>query len=550
MAEKLSREYSSEGLGEADPLDFELSEADLAELDGLYEENGFDFDKAEQTLNILVDRFGDREFYYTSGSSGVSYSGTVQEVAACPIFQSKLHEGPEAAADWILSNSQEKPEEDLEDDLEKDIEELEESKGELQKEAEKPAVKDKDDPRPTASEEVADVAKDESLSVSAGKVAKADAVTLDVVDKKAEVAAVDISTDKLESIDVEVEGERLTDEIEAVEAIEVEDSRLARLVVKSDTEHQGDVEEPETFEAPEGAILEVESTDDVESGDETDLELEVGLELETEFEYTPENNDEDKVGYIISTHDEVESNYELELIEETEALAVDDDLLEEISDAEYEPETEQSIGVPDIIEEFLETIYPEEVESVGSTDEDYEAIEVLAPSEATDLKSLLQDMGEIELDLESEEASGYDYLIDSQLLSSELVELVGAVVGERDRLDEVEVEPVEMIGRAVNLVRYIEKLEQATSAEECHDNLAFIKSELMGLLIMLGYDNPYDIAEQLLKKYDIATLKRFIIILIKTSLLSYKPRPSLASFFDHRKYGAPAVSEVVALTDW
>ena len=536
MAEKLSQEYSSDGLGEADPLDFELSEADLAELDGLYEENGFDFDKAEQTLNILVDRFGDREFYYTSGSSGMSYSGTVQEVAACPIFQSKLHEGPEVAADWILSNSQEKPEDDLEDDLEEGIEELDESK----EEAEKPAFKDKDEPRPAASEEVADVAKDESLSVSTEKVTKADAVTLGVVDKKAEAAPVDMSTDKLESIDEEVEGECLTDEIEVVEAIEVEDSQSIGSIIESGIEQQSDVEEPEIFEVSEGVIVDAESMDDVEGSDETNLEL------EPVFEYIPENTEEDKTDYIVATYEEAEPD----LTGEIDTLATDDSPRDEISDVEHKPETEQSIDVADIIEEVLETIYPEEVESVGFTDEDYEAIEVLAPSEATDLKSLLQDVGEIELDLESEEASGYDYLTDSQLLSSELVELVGVVIGERDRLDEVEIEPVEMIGRAANLVRYIEKLEQATSAEECHDNLELIKSELIGLLTMLGYDNPHDIAEQLLRKYDIATLKRFIIILIKTSLLSYKPRPSLASFFDHRKYGAPAVSEVVALTDW
>ncbi len=544
MAEKLSQEYSSDGLGEADPLDFELSEADLAELDGLYEENGFDFDKAEQTLNILVDRFGDREFYYTSGSSGMSYSGTVQEVAACPIFQSKLHEGPEVAADWILSNSQEKPEDDLEDDIAEDIEEPEESKEELQEEVGKPAIKERDESRSqsVANEEVADIAKDESLSVNAERVTKADAVTLDVVDKRAEAAPVDMSTDKLESIDEEVEGECLTDEIEVVEAIEVEDSQSIGSIIESGIEQQSDVEEPEIFEVSEGVIVDAESMDDVEGSDETNLEL----ELEPVFEYIPENTEEDKTDYIVATYEEAEPD----LTGEIDTLATDDSPRDEISDVEHKPETEQSIDVADIIEEVLETIYPEEVESVGFTDEDYEAIEVLAPSEATDLKSLLQDVGEIELDLESEEASGYDYLTDSQLLSSELVELVGVVIGERDRLDEVEIEPVEMIGRAANLVRYIEKLEQATSAEECHDNLELIKSELIGLLTMLGYDNPHDIAEQLLRKYDIATLKRFIIILIKTSLLSYKPRPSLASFFDHRKYGAPAVSEVVALTDW
>lgn len=132
---------------------------------------------------------------------------------------------------------------------------------------------------------------------------------------------------------------------------------------------------------------------------------------------------------------------------------------------------------------------------------------------------------------------------------SETRELVVELTGQEPETI-TEIESPKVYHYADETIRRIEILEQAQTAAECKEAVEGLHDELVLLLEHLGYSDAETIAERLTKQYDLATLKKYIAILLRASLLMQtkdeKPTASpAASQLPYHLYGAQAVRMVV-----
>ena len=107
---------------------------------------------------------------------------------------------------------------------------------------------------------------------------------------------------------------------------------------------------------------------------------------------------------------------------------------------------------------------------------------------------------------------------------------------------------VELQQRTMVVVEKIEQLEQAKSAEDCQEAVAELQWELTGLLLLMGYMNAMEIAERLVKQYDITQLKQHMMEIVQSlaspeRLASRRHVPTRSTSW--RKCGGRVVSMLV-----
>lgn len=114
-------------------------------------------------------------------------------------------------------------------------------------------------------------------------------------------------------------------------------------------------------------------------------------------------------------------------------------------------------------------------------------------------------------------------------------------------------DPIVLRNKMTTVIKKIESLETAVSAQECHEAVQELRSELIDLLELFGYTDASFKADQLLGRwrYDLESLKRYMFTLQKTiaSLQSNAMKSHHGVTKPaHWRYGASAVRLVVRIT--
>ncbi len=137
-------------------------------------------------------------------------------------------------------------------------------------------------------------------------------------------------------------------------------------------------------------------------------------------------------------------------------------------------------------------------------------------------------------------------------VEQEVSDMVSELIGEPPEIKN-NYNPMKAYLQASTVIKKIELLENARTAEECHDALQAVREELAGMLFLLGYDNADEIVELLTKRYDVQTLKKFIVSLMRimTSAERSATRHQLTPIVlpSHHKCGSSVVRMVVSLIE-
>lgn len=493
-------------------------------------------------LNALEQQYGGRVFTYKQ------YSGTVRELVACPHFSLKLEDSVEAAANWLETHDgtlEDIVEEDENEDGDKeDNEEPQNSVEENQSkpEPEKPVIKEvkpeEHKPEPVmAAREPAEEPVVEAVTVEIEPetqvAAPAEVVTAEPV--REDVARQGTH----DSASVGVAGEVTTQA--SVEADDWDDSadRVIGIDNNSVTDEKGKsvaaaVEEMAVGE-PKEIMIPLPVRDEVEVHIDLGRRAEKNPPMQVEDAVT-EEREIGKTDGVILQPEVLHDTGDPELAfshEASEAAAGDaqpevdfyaptvvfdgeaEQVNELIDDAETAPpniseendETEKELM--DIAETANnEAMQPEELENVTdiSTSETMHQESVDSP-----LKHVLKNEIVTE-DLEEIDGFATEQVAETMQIEQivRLVELVG-----EQPAGESAVSTKELRGRVMLLVAKIEILEQAKTAEACHEAIAEIREELTALLLLMGYANANELAERLIRQYDIRQLKKHMIAIVR-----------------------------------
>lgn len=249
----------------------------------------------------------------------------------------------------------------------------------------------------------------------------------------------------------------------------------------------------------------------------------------------------------------------VQVIEAMDYSDLEEPQIDEVTD--FEPPSLDDIAMidrPNDIRETSEVFEAEDGETAEQLiDSESEASDVIEHIEA------LTRMIEIEQASNEDDTAGEPYLDleqadqdqptesapESATLPSEVVLVLQEVGLAAPDLETTE-HPTKLQKELVVVVKKIESLEKAVSAEECHEAAQELRSELAALLELFGYADSSAQADMLFSRwrYDLESLKQYIASLQKTiasmqsnttKLHSTNTRPL------HWHYGASAVRLVV-----
>lgn len=105
--------------------------------------------------------------------------------------------------------------------------------------------------------------------------------------------------------------------------------------------------------------------------------------------------------------------------------------------------------------------------------------------------------------------------------------------------------PAECEKQTARVLVCVQELQHATSAEECNEALAGLHAALRDLLSGLGYDNPDDIADRIIRQYDMETLHAIVIRLQALMRRNATTKPPALVHSKHRVIGYHAVRLLV-----
>ena len=491
----------------------------------------------EETLSQLEVMHGGRVFAYGQ------YSGTVREIAdSCPAFNFVINNGVEAAAAWLEANdeveeiSEDEPEDNEElveePESKKEADKIQEEQQTSEKEPEKIEKKtekklEKETPEITEPVKLVEVKKDEDITSIATKESEAKNKDVALKNKedfkepnKIEIKAETIevakdqnleeAVDRVEEVtsNPELEFEDILDSSENMPEIIEDEPEVLEDKLTENIENEAKISETEEIEPSKPikkpALEIVQPLDKIEPKEKQNLELieEVAPESTEQTLEETEIQDEEPV---ISENPEKVLDSEEALVEEDQPTIIDRVLeseLEQQSEPELELQPDDSI--PEVGE--LVDIINEDQENVFDTTE-------LVPEITEIISELTQEVPKIELD--------------------------------------EEFEPIQIYQQASSVIKKIELLEKARTAEECKEALKDLRIELADLLQKFGYTEYDYLVERLIQNYDVATLKKYMAAMMQKIIKSRKAkvrRDRQTKVLPARKYGSLAVRNVINLS--
>jgi hypothetical protein len=493
----------------------------------------------EETLSQLEVMHGGRVFAYGQ------YSGTVREIAdSCPAFNFVLNNGVEAAAAWLEANDE--PEETTEDESENN-EELVEEPDEKEKEDEKTQEEqqtsekepekiekktekklEKEIPEITEPLKLVEVKKDEDITSIATKESEAKNKDVALKNKedfkepnKIEIKAETIEVAKDQNLEEAVDRvEEVTSNPELEFEGILDSSENTSEIIENENE-VSEIEEPEAIQKDEAKAVPAESIkkpalelvkplDEIEPKETQKLELIKEVTPESIKNVFEETKIPDEEPFILE-NPEIMLDSEEALVEEEQPTIIDR-VLESELEQQSEPELEIQLNDLNSKAGELVDIINEDQENVFNTIE-------LVPEMSEIISELTQETPKVELSMQVELNQDF--------------------------------EPTQIYQQASIVIKKIEILEKARTAEECKEALKGLRLELADLLQKFGYTEYDYLVERLIQNYDVATLKRYMAAMMQKIIKSRKTkshRNRQTKDLSARKYGSPAVRNVINLT--
>lgn len=266
-----------------------------------------------------------------------------------------------------------------------------------------------------------------------------------------------------------------------VEVAEVDDEAFVEVADMSASEADtfpADVYENDATEWEE--VSEVADATEADSHEDAELEIDYYVS-QTELDDASEQSDE--------TAEELTEQAELESDELHGVVSVQDTLTEHVN-TEEDSENEAANGA---------TEFAEANTTLQSPDS---PIERVLENESNATEVVNDEMHEQDT---------------AQLVAIEDVEEVAAFTELIDVRPDTEPtqNAAEMYHQAAVVAEKIEVLEQAKTAEACHDAVNELRQELTTLLLLMGYANATEIADRLVKQYDVQQLKKYMLAIVQ-----------------------------------
>lgn len=530
---------------ETDPVD---TTPDLGFSDDLLKDIGLNNEiDREEVLSQLETMYGGQVFKYGP------YQGTVRDIAdLCPAFNSVLKQGDVAAiAAWLEANNEtseeEEPKEELIDDESQDKEEVDEKDENLKQTDEKKEEQQVPEPKQEKSE-------------------KEELKTLQKLEETSELEAVEsteIENEDVATLNPVQESENRTEAPVEIIKQDVQDISESELVSEKATITED--------QSPKESILE-----DVVSSPENISEIIVDepIAIENEIEITPEPEN------IVSEAEETDINIENEAKLPTNELESIEGSIAELAQPIEGDEPEgvlphESIEeiIPEIPKEYFEeTEFQYEKPAIFENSEiNFDLEETLIkedPPTLIDMALELEQESELEpkLELDPNSETGelvniinedQENIFDSTELVPEITEIISELTQEVPKIElddkaesHFEFEPLQIYQQAYSVVKKIELLEKARTAEECKEALKDLRIELADLLQKFGYTEYDYLVERLIQSYDVATLKKYMAAMMQKIIKSRKAkvrRNRQTKILPARKYGSTAVRRVINL---
>lgn len=517
-----------------------------------------EFDPAEEREAIL-DRFANTPMAYTVNGVTHKASGSHEALLLCSYLQSEslspghLEYAFEEAAELAVELDAEKP---VEDEVLDEADEEEVSKQNHQAQLQEAGpLKEKNNEQTvqaekTESNEIRDGDTGSALSneptvaqetVSDGAIDASPVESRDTADATVEVKSNTSSEPVVERSTMEVSN----DGMEAPSAVT---TTSINIDVPESSVNEEQAEEPEPVHAMAGPELEIaepevtsvdttsanERVADMPVIDETDtiiVESEPVLP-EKPVESTHEAPSETEIFQILAMHENLE-------------MAEDDptETVRETGEVNYWRGDEEV------------DIEPENDEPIAAVESEIDGLQVTEESDEVTLDVVRQyDEGVMvddhqALEIERAVIAEQDGAVHEA--SPEVGEIVAQLVGQSPNSQpEATVDILYMQADAT--IRKVENLERARTAEDCRESLEDLRMELATLLQQLGYTDADAVAERLTKQYDIATLKKYIAVLMRSFLMAQTKNEKTKSarskvHVPYHRYGAKAVQMVVSL---
>lgn len=496
--DKIGGQSPVESMTEVSQIDFDHD---------LFKELGFDLESREEVLGELEVMFGGRVFRYGE------YSGTVRDMAnSCPAFGDILEQGVPTAAAWLEANDQ--PRAENTEDEEK-----------LDNPDEPPEVE-----KASVAEKVSGAANklndDTGLTQKAASKGPAHIVKSEI--KEESKALETVAAEEVQNID--------SGKSKSEHSIKDSSSTTIKAPVPIATTLTRSTGQDEPTYSYLKVPLEKPASIPANTTPQIDMIHEAAAK-----EYSGMVHD----GGVIDTRKSTEA-----IFEEAELDSGYDQLYPAIESIEKqeEPVTDKS---DILIPEF----------NLGDTDEDTATIEKDQDSttdDRSDTETLLGVMmNEIVKPIDVVDNEFQESTHDTQEyegLKAETLELLSELIPEAPKalLEASETLIVELNRQASTTIEVIQILQKSKTAEECREALTYLRLELENLLVLLGYESAQRLAEQLVKQHGALTLKKYIVLLMK-SLAQSPEHPSgklgqISSPTSPRRYGAHAVRAVVNLT--
>lgn len=533
-----------------------IESADSAEsdfdFDDFLNEMGVDLETRDATLVELEATYGGRVFRYGQ------YTGTVADMAvSCPAFRDILEQGVGAATSWLESNDEPEAEEDEDEKIVADGAEDETPQSEEPQQAEQSkevqsTVDDRNHSAINIPQDIQhpnDKTENETPDASTYSEAMPDTtpigqhtlqhdapvVSREIIDPNSEVnvtydPVVQNTVEQLESItpanssEPQVEVEPQFGDVpnanpasvnnELVQSVEADD--LAKFMSSDAVVEEAAVEQPVVVNESVDAVAPFAKNEYTVNNDKVAL---AGADYKGDVY-------EDSVAHLQDDEPVVNAT----------AVAVKEAPLDEVDFWHGSDSAQELYGEEQQPGEMM-TTYDDASIDIARENNNF------VPNSMTEQDT---NISEIDEALAVEPSEGTD---EARPVPPEVVEVIAELTGQiPDELPEVRT--IDLYVQANATVRAIEVLEKARSAEDCKEALEVLRVELETLLQRLGYADAQAMAERLTRHYDIASLKKYIMLLSRTFLLEQmkdeKPQTlPVKPDVPYHRYGAQAVRMVV-----
>ncbi len=501
-------------------LKIEITELDVLSDDELFgdiEDSNVDLERTS-TRQRLNEHYGPQLFKYKS------YSGTINDIVdLCPAAGIRVEQGFDSVVAWVdtykvdsLEEITEEPSKEKAEELVSETNQQEDASSDKQQKNDiiKAPAETKEDiikTKPVVAESQENKASVEAVATAEPKKkSRAESTVPTPTDSTIKPAKPPLKSPATtrENATVAEPPSPKSDKVETKVAIEAH-------TIPEQIDDVTDTQEQETSQA------EIVETDEIQIEELPRLEAMADFEIPEEYfmeEATNESDDQELLDNVFEANEDVLTHQDIEYSTNIHEIANDELLEAEEDDLEIEIGTEvttDSNGINQVFEQLVSENNQDETMPDLLTIDNQE-VETTTDEESDDtVRELLEDL--------TGEDGG---------------EVLFETLENNEEIDE----------QVTTTLWVVEKLQQATSAEECYEALADLRAALSELLKGLGYSNADELVERILRHYDIATLHKILLQL--QSLMghnTFAKQMSLPSK-NHHAIGGHAVRLLIGST--